>query len=124
MTKPLTVALAALALSACAGRSPTLPTVAYSTDSIQACETLERDVVANASTAQAKIASNNARDGGDIAIGIAGGLLFWPALFAIDTKNADGHEGNALLDRNEHLKQIAIGKGCDVSRYPTVNRYE
>jgi hypothetical protein len=45
-------------------------------------------------------------------------------LFALDLKNADGHEGNALLDRNDRLKQIAIGKGCDVSRYPNVARYE
>ena len=113
-----------LALSACAGRDPNLPNVALASDQKYDCAALEAEVIANANSAKAKIASNNARDGGDIAIGIAGGLLFWPALFAIDTKNADGHEGNALIDRNDHLKQIALSKSCDVTTYPTVVRYQ
>src|SRR4051794_31137493 len=104
-----------LTLSACAGRDPNLPNVALASDQKYDCVALEAEVTANANTAKAKIASNNARDSGDIAIGIAGGLLFWPALFAIDTKNADGHEGNALIDRNDHLKQIALSKSCDVT---------
>ena len=113
-----------ISLSACAGREPNLPTVALASDQNHDCSALEAEVLANANAAKAKIASNNARDGGDIAIGIAGGLLFWPALFAIDTKNADGHEGNALVDRNDHLKQIAMKKGCDVTAYPTVVKYQ
>ena len=79
---------------------------------------------ANATTAEAKIKTQKSRDEGDVAIGVAGALLFWPALFAIDTKNADGHEGNALLDRNLHLQRIAIRKNCDISTIPTVLRYE
>lgn len=120
----LSASLCIIALSACAGREPNLPNVALSNDSKLECDALSSEVLANANSAKAKISSNQARDGGDIAIGIAGGLLFWPALFAIDTKNADGHEGNALLDRNEHLKTIALSKGCDVTAYPTVARYE
>jgi hypothetical protein len=124
LTKATIAILSLLALSACAGRSPNLPTIAYDTDSIQSCDALERQAVANAAEARSKIASNQSRDSGDIAIGVVSTLFFFPGLFALDTKNADGHEGNALLDRNERLKQIALGKGCDVSRYPTVARYE
>jgi hypothetical protein len=121
---PMVASVCLLTLTACAGREPTLPPIALASDQNQECSALEGEVTANATTARSKIASNNSRDGGDVAIGIAGGLLFWPALFAIDTKNADGHEGNALIDRNEHLKQIALKKNCDVSGYPTVAKYQ
>jgi hypothetical protein len=121
---PAAASVCLLILSACAGREPSLPTIALASDQSQECTALEAEVIANANTARSKIASNNSRDGGDVAIGIAGGLLFWPALFVIDTKNADGHEGNALIDRNEHLKQIALKKGCDASGYPTVVKYQ
>jgi hypothetical protein len=39
------------------------------------------------------------------------GFFIWPGL--ADFKNADGIEGNALLDRNIRLKNIAIEKKCD-----------
>lgn len=120
----IALATALLAVSACAGRSPNLPVVAYDTDSIQTCQSLEREVVNNATAAQSKIAANNARDGGDVAIGVGSVLLLPLGLLALDLKNADGHEGNALLDRNERLKEIAVSKGCNVSRYPSINRYE
>lgn len=122
--KYLALAAALLAVSACAGRSPNLPVVAYDTDTIQTCSSLEREVLNNATAAQSKIAANNARDGGDVAIGVGSVLLLPLGLLALDLKNADGHEGNALLDRNDRLREIAISKGCDVSRYPNVARYE
>ena len=59
-----------------------------------------------------------------MALGVVGTLLFFPAYFAMDTKNADGFEGNALLDRNDHLKRIAHEKKCDVSAVPMVARYQ
>lgn len=33
-------------------------------------------------------------------------------------KNADGNAGNALLDRNIRLREIALGIGCDIMEYP------
>jgi hypothetical protein len=120
----LTLIATALALSACAGRTPEPTTVAFETDQIQECTTLENEVRSNASIAQAKIASNKSQDGGDIAVSVVSVIFFLPGLFLLDTKNADGVEGNALLDRNERLKQIALSKGCDVSHYPIVGRYE
>ena len=44
------------------------------------------------------------------------GALIWPGL--ADFKNADGIEGNALLDRNVRLSEFAKMKDCDVSEFP------
>lgn len=117
--------MAALALLAgCAGREPHIPPVAQGGDFEKDCTALVNEMIANANSADAKIKAQKSRDQNDIAIGVAGALLFWPALFAIDTKNAEGHEGNALLDRNQHLMQIAAKKGCDTTPVPTVIRYD
>lgn len=120
----LTASVTLLAVAGCAGRTPNPATVSYGTDNIQSCETLESEVRSNATTAQAKIRSNNSRDQGDGAIAVASLLIFPIGLLFMDTKNADGVEGNALVDRNERLKEIALGKGCNVSGYPNVGRYE
>jgi hypothetical protein len=56
--------------------------------------------------AAAKIAKNNRDDTRELWLGI----LVWPGLF--DLQNADGTEGNALLDRNLYLKETATGKKC------------
>lgn len=124
MRKSLFVVIVAGLLGACAGREPNIPPVAQGGDFEKDCTQIINEMVANASSAEAKIKSQNSRDEGDVAIGVAGALLFWPALFAIDTKNADGHEGNALLDRNQHLERIATRKNCEVSSVPTVIRYQ
>jgi hypothetical protein len=118
------VMVAAGGLIACAGREPNLQPVAQGGDNEKGCEQLLAEMNANAATAESKIKTQKSRDEGDVAIGVAGALLFWPALFAIDTKNADGHEGNGLLDRNSHLQTLAIRKGCDISAVPAVLRYE
>ena len=111
-------------LASCAGRDPEIQQAVLSTDQTMSCQQIEAEVLTNATTAETKIAKNKADDTTDGAIGVAGAILFWPALLAIDTKNADGVEGNALLDRNDHLEQIAMRKGCETSHYPEVERYQ
>tara|TARA_R110001599_G_scaffold243206_4_gene442959 strand:+ start:1936 stop:2328 length:393 start_codon:yes stop_codon:yes gene_type:complete len=111
-------------LSACAGREPVLRDVAKTSDEDKSCTSLHSESLNLAANARSKIEANKSRDGGDVAIGVAGALLFWPALFALDTKNADGHEGNNLVDRIEHLELIAENKKCDTSDWPQVVRYQ
>jgi hypothetical protein len=59
-----------------------------------------------------KISKNNKDDVQDVVVG----ALIWPGL--ADFKNADGIEGNALLDRNVRLIEIAKMKSCDTLEYP------
>jgi hypothetical protein len=65
---PAAASVCLLILSACAGREPSLPTIALASDQSQECTALEAEVIANANTARSKIASNNSRDGGDVAM--------------------------------------------------------
>ena len=60
-----------------------------------------------------KISKNDSDDGQDILLG----LFIWPGL--ADFKNADGTEGNALLDRNGYLLALANEKSCDSSLWPS-----
>jgi len=66
----------------------------------------------NTEVATSKIDKNNGDDVQDVIVG----ALIWPGL--ADFKNADGIEGNALLDRNVRLLAIANKIDCDTSDYP------
>ena len=77
-----------------------------SNDAGMTCEEIANEYKTNTEIAAAKIAKNNRDDTRELWLGI----LVWPGLF--DLQNADGTEGNALLDRNLYLKETATGKKC------------
>ena len=60
----------------------------------------------NTEVAESKIAKNRSNDRRELLLAI----LVWPGL--MDMKNADGNEGNALLDRNIYLRELAKVKPC------------
>jgi len=93
-------------------RDPRLMDVSQEGDDNITCEQINIEYGSNTDIAAAKIAKN---DDDDVQDFFLGGLV-WPGL--ADFKNADGNEGNALLDRNIRLKKIAESKSCDVSTYP------
>ncbi|MDH5748882.1 MAG: hypothetical protein OEY85_06190 [Rhodospirillales bacterium] len=105
-------------ITACAGREPMPVQTAAGADYDRSCKSLEVEYISNNNSARSKIAANKSSDEGDVALGVVGVVLFWPVLFAMDTKNANGVEGNALLDRNDHLRTIADSKECNVSAWP------
>ncbi len=76
------------------------------------CQLLLAEYRTNTLVACDKIAKNNGDDVMDV---IIGGLI-WPGL--ADFKNADGTEGNALLDRNVRLMEIAKIQDCDINSFP------
>ena len=51
--------------------------------------------------------------GANIFIGILGGILFWPALFFLDTKSDENAEIDALMKRRQSLAAIAQDKECE-----------
>jgi len=66
----------------------------------------------NTEVATQKISLNNEDDAHDVLLGV----LIWPGL--ADFKNADGLEGNSLIDRNVWLRELAKSKQCDTLAYP------
>lgn len=103
----------AVLLTACVEtRSPVLIDMVQSEDANMACDDIATEYKVNTEVATNKISKNRSADGQDVLLG----LLIWPGL--ADFKNADGNEGNALLDRNIRLREIALGKECDILAYP------
>jgi len=109
MKRTMLAILAGLALSGCANtRDPQAVSALQPNDIEMGCAQILTEYNSNTESAAAKIEKNDADDVQDVAVG----FLIWPGL--ADFKNADGTEGNALLDRNIRLKNIAIEKKCDI----------
>jgi len=101
------LALALVILGGCVqARDPQLTAMKQGGDSALTCEQIALEYKANTEVAQNKITKNRSNDRRDLLLGI----LVWPGL--MDMKNADGNEGNALLDRNIYLREIAKSKSC------------
>ncbi len=77
-----------------------------SNDTGMTCDAIAIEYKTNTEITAAKIAKNKSDDTRELWLGI----LVWPGL--VDMQNADGTEGNALLDRNLYLKESAVGKNC------------
>ncbi|MCW9034404.1 MAG: hypothetical protein OQJ97_09300 [Rhodospirillales bacterium] len=102
-----------LVLTACVNsRDPHPVTMKTSSDHNLTCSNIITEYKANTSAATSKISKNNSNDGQDILLG----FLIWPGL--ADFKNADGVEGNALLDRNLFLMALGEEKSCELSSLP------
>ena len=102
-----------LFISGCAETREPIPIeVKHEDDKNLTCEQIAVEYKSNTTIAAEKIKKNNSDDGKDVLLGI----LIFPTM--ADFKNADGIEGNALLDRNTYLKEIALQKGCDISNLP------
>jgi hypothetical protein len=87
-------------------RDPQLVVMKQEGDSGLTCEQIAMEYKSNTEVAQNKIDKNRSNDRRELLLGI----LVWPGLF--DLKNADGNEGNALLDRNIYLRELAKSKSC------------
>lgn len=116
----LSVVFLVILLAGCAAtRDPMPVNITQPADAAMGCEDLQAEYCSNAEIAAAKIAKNNDDDLKDFWLG----LLVWPGM--ADFKNADGIEGNALLDRCIHLRNLAVRKGCDTGTLPALpERYK
>ncbi len=113
MRKFLTVAICFL-ITACAhSRDPVPISMKSPGDHELSCPQIATEYKANTSAATSKISKNESDDGQDLLLG----AFIWPGL--ADFKNADGTEGNALLDRNLYLLALANEKSCDSSLWPS-----
>ncbi|MDH3445173.1 MAG: hypothetical protein OEN50_14695, partial [Deltaproteobacteria bacterium] len=97
----------ALLVSGCvSARVATITPLRQANDEQSTCEQIAREYKANTEIAGAKIAKNENSDTRDFWLGV----FVWPGL--MDLQNADGNEGNALLDRNIYLRELANSKSC------------
>ena len=105
------VALAAM-LGACAGRDPVIVQTVQPQDAQADCGAINAQLAANsARLADLKREGNNTT-AGNVGLAVAGALLFWPALFAMDFKDASGKEVSTLIQRQGYLQQLAAQRNC------------
>ena len=100
-------------------RSPQPVTVKQAGDAGLTCGQIAIEYKTNTEVALNKISKNNSGDTQDVLVG----FFVWPGL--ADFQNADGTEGNALLDRNVYLREVAKEKKCEGMEHwpPQPERY-
>jgi hypothetical protein len=105
-TLKLMVVLSCLCVGCVTTRAPQPVAIKQAGDAALTCEQIAVDYKTNTEVAANKIAKNRSDDTHDVVVG----FFVWPGL--ADFQNADGVEGNALLDRNIYLRELAKDKGC------------
>ena len=71
------------------------------------CTALNAEIAGN-SVHEADLAKEEGnKRGQDVAAGVAGAILFWPALFLMDFQDAAGTERKALESRDQYLATLA-----------------
>ena len=105
-------AIIILTLTACAGSPPRPVATHQFGDDKMTCAMLASEIQRTQVQIGQKKSAHDAKIGQNaVAIGL-GAVLFWPALFFIDAKSDPKLEIDALLDRRDHLRNLAIGQGC------------
>jgi hypothetical protein len=111
MNAKLVTLSCALVLASCAGRSPEPIALAQAQDTQASCRALQAEVDENTT----KIGDLGSEGNWKVAQNVSAvvvGLVFWPALFAMDFKGAAGTEKEALEARNRYLSELSIER-CD-----------
>lgn len=99
-------------LGACAGRPANPTNVVQYTDDKMSCQQLAMAAEEEQSRAQVAYEADRSQEEKNAVIGTAGVLLFWPALFAMETGDHNLIEAQAHERRAEHLKRMRYEKDC------------
>jgi hypothetical protein len=106
----LIISFTVSSLTAC-GRKPNPVATCYPTDQILTCKSL-LFAMDEAQDNIDRLIPQTQKTGKNIAIGAAGILLFWPALFFLDFSDAEKVEIEAHRDRYNHLVRLYDDKNC------------
>lgn len=106
------VCIFALALGACGGRRANPVSTVSITDQHMTCTEITASIMSNDSRMGALREEERRAKNSNVALGVAGALLFWPALFALDTTNTEQVEINALQSRNTYLTMLSSQRNC------------
>ncbi len=104
-TKVTVCGLAAAVLSACAGRAAKPVTAIQPQDDLLTCQQIITALKLNTVEIKGLIEQSNKNRGKTAAAGVIGTVVFFPALFFMDVKNAANKEAQALVRRNEVLHE-------------------
>ncbi len=107
--------LGALTLGGCAGRDAHPVATVGHFDQALNCAQLQAEISRNNRYINQLVDEKNGARERNVAVGVVGALLFWPALFALDLSNAEEVEINALNNRNMYLVGQANRKDCNES---------
>lgn len=105
-------------LAACAGRDPQMISTSQPGDVNLTCPMISAEMQANTQRIGQLQSESSSTTGKNVALGIVGGLLFWPALFAMDLKDGAGKDAATLQVRQTYLQQIGAQKGCEGVQAP------
>ena len=101
-------------VGACAGRDAAPVSAFQPYDRDLSCSQIQGEMASNEEKARRLIEEDENAGDSNIAIGVVGALLFWPALFALDTGDAEMVEMEALRERNRWLMQVSSDKDCNI----------
>ena len=111
--KVITSAVLVAQLAACAGRDAAPPQpVATPADQQLDCPALYAEISGNNAKVASLQSEESSKRGQNIAMGVAGALLFWPALFVMDFKDAAGTDRKAVEARLAYLNTLYATKHC------------
>jgi hypothetical protein len=102
----------AVMLAACAGRTANPVTTVQAYDATLSCPQISAEIAGNDDKAKQLMAEKHSAHNRNVAIGVVGGLLFWPALFALDLSDAEKVEMEALRTRDGYLANMMAQRGC------------
>ena len=114
--KKMVSALALTAmLGACAGRDPQIISAVQPGDQNLNCDTISAEMMANTQRIQQLQKESSDTTGKNVAFGVVGAILFWPALFAMDFKDGAGKDAQALQARQSFLASMLAQRHCAVT---------
>jgi len=99
-------------LGACAGRDAAYIPITQPSDNNLDCNALYVEMNANNAKISSLSAEESNKRGQNIAMGAVGAVLFWPALFAMDFKDAAGTDRKAVEARQNYLTMLYAQKQC------------
>jgi hypothetical protein len=115
VTALVAVVSVAFVMSGCAGRNANPVQTFHTYDKDLSCAQIEAEIIGNEEKALHLLKEDEAAHDANVALGVVGGLLFWPALFALDTGDAEMIEMRALKERNNRLINLADTKECGLN---------
>lgn len=98
--------------TSCMSRTPVLTETYMPIDNSKSCEILRGEIRKIEKEMQAKLVRKKKKTYTNVALGVAGALVFFPALFFMDLSDADRAEYESLRKRHDFLISLCVQKKC------------